>query len=59
MFGGRGRDRPESGFLLSFLAKMDVKKDRKYRSKPSLAHISPDLGPQNAFIPKDVTWDSI
>ena len=32
-------------FYSTFLAKMDVKKDHKYRSKPGLAHIGPDLGP--------------
>ena len=32
-------------FYSVFLAKMDVKKDHKYRSKPGLAHIGPDLGP--------------
>jgi len=46
-------------FYSAFLAKMDVKKYYKYRSQPGLAHIGPDLGPQNTFIPKDVTWDSL
>ena len=31
-------------FYSAFLAKMDVKKDYKYRSKPGLAYIGPDLG---------------
>ena len=46
-------------FYSVFLAKMDVKKDHKCRSKPGLAHIGPDLGSYNAFIPKDVPWDSL
>jgi hypothetical protein len=32
-------------FHSAFFAKMDVKKYHKYRSKPGLAHIGPDLGP--------------
>ena len=32
-------------FYSTFHSKMDVKKDHKYRTKPSLAHLGPDLGP--------------
>ena len=33
------------GFTQLFLRKCTLKKDYKYRSKPGLAHIGPDLGP--------------